>query len=109
MSIIENEKITITRKTGGTYTNGHRDNTSQVSTDIKAKASIQELTGAEILQLPESDRRRHTLYFYSTTEIKGNDIILRESKGKKYEILAAQDWSDFDIGYYRARGMLLDE
>lgn len=104
MSLLDNESIVITRKTGGGYTGGHYvDGTSANST---IRANVQPLTGKEILQLPEGDRLRESLKAFSTSEIRVNDIVTRNSK--TYEVQRVNDLSAHSIPHYEAVMLLVE-
>lgn len=66
------------------------------------EASIQPLTGKEVLQLEEGDRRRQHLYVFTKFQLERNDIVIRD--GKNYETQEIEDWTSF----VRARIVLED-
>ena len=108
MSLLLNETIRFDREgTGGTYVKGHRVSASDITTTIKA--NIQPLGGSELLQLPESDRLREPLRFYTKTELKEGDQVERVLNGRKYEIQRLGNWTVFrGLKHYKAIGLLID-
>lgn len=102
-SLLETEKITITRFSDGTFNKGqHEEGIGTVIPDVLV--NIQPITGQELLQLPESNRERVELTIYSKTEIKNEDIITREIDGLDYEVLNLRDWTAFRLSHFK--GML---
>lgn len=108
MSLLEKEKINITRVQTGTgdlvdghWVEGPKDNFPDVL------VNIQPVNGEDLLQLPEADRERVTYKIYSKTEIKNKDRITRTKDGFDYEIIQVKDWTEFRISHYR--GMLVKE
>lgn len=108
MSLLLNETIKINREgSSGTYVKGHRASASDTVTTIKA--NVQPLGGSELLQLPESDRLREPLRFYTAVELKENDLVTRAINGREYEIQRLGNWSVFrGLKHYKATGLLVD-
>ena len=108
MSLLLNESIKFKREgSGGTYVKGHRVSAPDTSTTIKA--NIQPLGGSDLLQLPESDRLREPLRFYTKVELKEGDLIERVFNGREYEIQRLGNWSVFGrLRHYKAIGLLVD-
>ncbi len=108
MSLLANETIKVKREgSGGTYVKGHRVSAPDTTTTIKA--NVQPLGGSELLQLPESDRLREPLRFYTTIELQENDLIERVLNGREYEIQRLGNWTVFrGLKYYKAIGLLID-
>lgn len=110
MSLLLNEKITIRREdAGGEYVDGHYVAVDDESPAPTAKVSIQPLTGKEIIQLPESDRIRQPIRIYTDYQLDTNDIIVRKSDNKEYEIQSVENWAPFGrLQHYKAIGLLVD-
>lgn len=108
MSLLLNETIKINREgSGGTYVKGHRVSAPDTITTIKA--NVQPLGGSELLQLPESDRLKEPLRFYTMVELKENDKVERVLNGREYEIQRLGNWAVFrGLKHYRAVGLLID-
>ena len=108
MNLLLNEEIKFKREgSGGTYVKGHRVSAPDTSTTIKANA--QPLGGSELLQMPESDRVREPLRFYTAIELKENDLIERVLNGREYEIQRLGNWAIFrGLKHYKAIGLLVD-
>lgn len=110
MSLLLNEKITIKREAaGGEYVDGHYVPASDESPAPTAKASIQPLTGKEIIQLPESDRIRQPIRIYTDYQLNTKDIVVRKSDSKEYEIQSVENWAPFGrLQHYKGVGLLVD-
>lgn len=94
------ERIAEGSHSGGVYTPG-------TSSNFTIKGNLQPLSGNEILQLPEGDRQRQSLWLYSRTELKVNDIVTAD--GKSYEVQPVEDWTrQRRLPHYKARIMLKD-
>lgn len=85
---------------GKLYNNG-------VDTLFMASGSPQPLTGEEVLQLTETDRKRKILNFYTTDNIQTNDII--ELKDGSYEVQAVNNWEAYRFKHKKARIAFVDE
>ena len=109
MSLLLNEEIKFKREgSGGTYVKGHRVSAPDSSTTIKA--NVQPLGGSELLQLPESDRLREPLIFYSQVELQEGDLVERVLNGREYEIQRLGNWAVFrGLKHYKAIGLLKDK
>lgn len=102
-SLLETEKITITRVAAGTFNKGqHEEGAETVIPDVLV--NIQPVTGQELLQLPESNRESVELSIYSKTEIKNGDQITREIDSLDYEVLHVRNWTAFNLKHFK--GML---
>ena len=108
MSLLLNESITFKREgSSGTYVKGHRVSGPDTSTTIRA--NVQPLGGSDLLQLPESDRLREPLRFYTKTELKEGDQVERVLNARKYEIQRLGNWTVFrGLKHYKAIGLLID-
>ncbi|MCK5318361.1 MAG: hypothetical protein KAJ55_10615 [Anaerolineales bacterium] len=108
MSLLLNETIKINREgSSGTYVKGHRTSAPDTATTIKA--NVQPLGGSELLQLPESDRLKEPLRFYTAIELKENDQVERVLNGREYEIQRLGNWAVFrGLKHYKAIGLLID-
>lgn len=108
MSLLSNETIKVKREgAGGSYIDGHYVAGPDTNTTIKA--NVQPMGGSELLQLPESDRLREPLRFYSTIELQENDLVERVLDGREYEIQRLGNWAVFrGLKHYKAIGLLVD-
>lgn len=103
MSLLDNEAITINRRTSSTVKGRP---VLSAPTVFSAKASIQPFKGNEILQLPEGDRERENMHCFTSFVIKVNDEVVR-SDGRKYEVQESENWNVFGtLQHYKARIML---
>lgn len=104
MSFLRTESLTIKRKAAGSYVNGHfvAGDESTISID----ADVRPLTGIQILQLPEADRKRESYNLYTESEIKVNDIVVRDSK--EYEIQKVLGYPYEPIPHYEGVMLLVE-
>lgn len=72
------------------------------SETFKDKASIQPLTGKDLLRLEEGDRRRQHVWIYTRAELRVGDVVTR--KKEKFEVQTVEDWGPFR----KARAVLED-
>ena len=72
------------------------------------KASVQPLSGQELLLLPEGERIRQNLWLYTTFDILIDDIVIRNNKN--YTTMTVEDWNygHSNLSHYRARIMLVE-
>jgi len=104
MSLLGSETITLKRRAAGSYVNGHFVPGAESSSSIEA--SVQPLTGSEILQLPEADRKKEVWKVFSESEILANDTITKSSKN--YEVRSVRDFSVHSISHYEAVMVLIE-
>ncbi len=104
MGLLDNESITVKRKAAGAYVNGHY--VTGAESNYSALASVQPLSGEEILQLPEADRKRESLKMFTPSEIKVNDTVTRA--GRNYEVQKVMDFSAHRIPHYEAVMLLIE-
>jgi len=104
MSLMNNETLTLNRYASGTYVNGHFVQGSLTQDTIEA--NIQPLTGEQILQLAEADRKKEGWNFFTEDEIRVNDIIVRNSKN--YEVNPVYPYQDQPIPHYEGIMLLVE-
>jgi hypothetical protein len=85
-------------------------------TDLSIEASVQPLTPNEVKILPEHRRDSESFKIYTETELlisneinqTPSDVIIRN--GKKYEILAVNNWYiGTDIQHYKSIAVKIDD
>ena len=90
MSLLNYQKITITRRDTGKYINGFYVKGPN-NFVIDSFASIQPLTGLEAQQLSEGDKLKDWQRIYCKNEIQPNDVIKLEN-GFEYEVRRIEGW-----------------
>lgn len=101
------EKINIERPT-----ESYDDNGRAISSDPELfkniVASVQPLSGQEVLLLPEGDRLRHPLWVYTKFAIQVDDIVIRN--GSNHKTIKVENWNRDNIGLAHYRALVyLDE
>lgn len=104
MTLLKNETITITRKSTGSYENGHY--VEGAGTNSSIQANVQPLSGSQILQLPEADRKKESLSILTESEVRINDIVTRG--GKTYEVQRVEDFNNQPIPHYEGIMLLIE-
>jgi len=94
------EKINIERPTESYDDYGRPIKSSELFKNIVA--SVQPLSGQEILLLAEGDRLRHPLWIYTKFAIQVDDIVIRN--GDNHKAIKVENWYRNNIGlsHYRA-------
>jgi len=87
----DDEKITILRRPQGKYVSGRH--VLGVEETFEAFASVQPITGVEILQISEGDRKRSHFKIYTTFQVEDNDVVIHD--GKRYEVRKAENWDTY--------------
>lgn len=96
------DTITIKRYSGGQYIKGIW--TEGVETTTTAKASVQPVSGNELMLLPEGRRNSESVKIFTTAQLKTQslqekcDII--EIRGIDFEIHNVKHWFGTDIEHY---------
>ena len=71
------------------------------------KGAIQPLTGRELLQLEEGDRKKRHMWLWTFTEIILEDVI--EFEAESFEVRSVEKWDDLEFApYFKARMVLRD-
>ncbi len=112
MNFPQPETITIRRSSVSEtiYENGIPVDTAAYTETTGIKANLQPLTEKELQMLPEGDRVREAYKIYTKTELKKNDIIVRNLDGEVFELRKIAKWVDFTgrINHYKAIVLILD-
>ena len=102
--------FTLKRKsTATTYVNGKAVPGSTATSTIVA--SIQPLSGQEMLLLPEARRTSQAVVIYTATPLRvansvaGLDADIITYSGSDYEILSCEPWQSDVISHYKAVGV----
>ena len=69
---------------------------------FEIRASIQPLSGREMQIVPEGDRMKTLMWFYSASEIIVNDVLI--SEGVRYQVNHSEAWP----GHWKARAARID-
>jgi len=88
-----NNEITIYRHEAGTYNKGVWTH-GFLQRTIRVKASVQPITGRDLMTLPEGEitKVRFKAYFEEPVELTFTDIIKYEDK--MYKVISDNDWGD---------------
>lgn len=80
----------------------------QVIKDCIIRASVQPVSGREILQVPEGDRFREHIFIYTHEDIQRDDTIIYNKR--EFEVQIVHDWEDqgLQLAHKRARAVLKD-
>ena len=97
----EGEDVDVKRELPGVFRKGRHVRSNKFE-EFEARGSVQPLTGKEIAQVEEGDRRRRHLWFYTVARIKEDDIITRMDD--EYEVQVVEDWG----AYTKSRMVLID-
>lgn len=73
-----------------------------------AVASVQPVTGRELLQVPEGDRNREHIYLFTKDDIRKDDTIIY--CGREFEVQVVDDWQNqgLTLAHRRCRAILKD-
>lgn len=63
--------------------------------------SVQPISGLEILQVPEGDRTRQVMNVFTSFELKGEDLVVRD--GVDYEVRTVEKWVQLSLAHFKAR------
>lgn len=76
--------------------------------NLTSKGNAQPISGLEILQVPEADRTRQVLNWFTKERLELRDIIVR--KGDDFEVQTVEDWSTsgVNIAYFKCRLVKVD-
>ena len=89
MSLLDNEVIIIINQSTGSWNKGHH--VEGTKTYIYANASVQPINGDELQNLPEGDRVKGTLKFYSITEMLDDYFLRRKNENTKKVVTCTVD------------------
>ncbi len=71
-----------------------------------ARGNIQPISGKEILQVDEGDRKRGVRNLFTKTEIKEDSTIL--FKDIEYEVRTVEDWDQGKLSHFKCRIVRID-
>jgi hypothetical protein len=82
--------------------------TKPEETRFDATASVQPVTGQELLQVPEGDRHREHIYLFTKDDIRLDDTIIYAER--EFEVQRVDDWEDqgLALAHRRCRAVLKD-
>ncbi len=92
--LLTQQKATLTRYGKGEYVQGVYEQGNKSCIEIRA--SIQPITGHELMSMPEGERTRSHFNVFTTTKLKNEDLI--NYKGKVYEVRTVEDWDEYSLG-----------
>lgn len=89
MTLLNNEKIIIIKQASGSWLKGHHIEGEK--TYNYAYASVQPVNGDELQNLPEGDRIKGTLKFYSESELFDDYFLRRHNENVKKVVTCTVD------------------
>ncbi len=91
--LIQNgECIVVKRPEAGRFNKGRWESSNRFD-EFEAQGSFQPMSGRETMQLPEGDRLKSHVKFYTKTKIKRNDILVRDDE--EYQVQVVMPWGTF--------------
>jgi hypothetical protein len=107
MSSFRKHTLTVKRRSSGDYDAAGFFKVSGPDTEFTITASIQPITGSEMLLLPENRRELETKKIFTSTELygieKGNginaDIVIID--GDEFEVVRVYPWKNNVINHYK--------
>ena len=107
MSSFRKHTLTVKRRAPGSYKGSGFFEVSGPDTEFTITASVQPLTGKEMLLLPENRREQETTKLFTDTELygieKGNGVNadLVTIDGSDYEVIKVYTWRNQVINHYK--------
>ncbi len=107
MSSFRKHTLTVKRRSSGDYDSAGFFKVSGPDTEFTITASVQPMTGSEMLLLPENRRELETKKIFTSTELygieKGNgvnaDIVIID--GDEFEVVRVYPWKNNVINHYK--------
>lgn len=107
MSSFRKHTLTVKRRASGDYDSSGFFKVSGPNTEFTISASVQPMTGSEMLLLPENRRELETKKIFTSTELygieKGNgvnaDIVIID--GDEFEVVRVYPWKNNVIDHYK--------
>lgn len=105
--------LTITRSSAGDYVNGRWLPSS--TSPLTVQASIQPITGRELLRFPEGWRTREPVMVYTETELRTVDEAAKKQadtfayNGRTYEVSKVEPWTMGGLSHYEVTALKVDE
>lgn len=107
MSSFRRYTLTVKRRASGDYDSSGFFKVSGSDTEFTITASVQPMTGSEILLLPENKRELETKKLFTFTKLhnieKGNgvnsDIVIID--GDEFEVVRIYDWKNNVLNHYK--------
>lgn len=88
---MKEETLVVKRQTNFGVFDGDGFPQAPVFTNLTTIGSGQPLSGFEILQVPEADRTRETLNWFTEIGLQHKDLVVRG--GVDFEVKTVEDWS----------------
>lgn len=108
MSLLDNEAITINRRSGDIFIKGKLS--KGVASIFPRRASVQHVNPDKLMQLPELHRDKEVLSFLSRFSFELADIIIRNDNSKRYKVIGIENYNTFKrIKYVNAIAVSLDK
>jgi hypothetical protein len=97
---------TVTRTVTGGY-DVHGKNVAGSTSTLSVDASLQPLTGRDLMALPEGQRSQETQWFYAAVQMHGREPGFEPDKvtidGEPWVITSVEKWVDGDDVWYRCK------
>lgn len=104
--IISECEFTVERQTNlGTYDSQGFAKKPKIKS-FKIRGSIQPISGIELLQVDENDRKRGVFDLFTLDEITTDDVIV--DRGVRYEVQVVNDWRNQCLPHIAARIVRID-
>lgn len=107
-SLLEGETIEVKRQTNLGEFGDDGYPLDPLFDELTSKGNAQPLSGLEILQVPEADRTRQVLNWFTKDKLELKDIVTR--KGDDFEVQTVEDWtmSGQCIAFFKCRLVKVD-
>lgn len=103
ISALASGTYTVTRYGAGSYVEG--EHTEGTASTFDIKASVQPMSGRELMKLPEGERTQDNLVVLTASELRTREGTAQADRlsidGATYEVLGVEDWYS-EGGFYRA-------
>ena len=108
ISLLKTETVTVKRQTNFGQFDDDGFPSNPVFEELTSEGNAQPLSGLEILQVPEADRTRQVLNWFTPDELKLEDIVTR--KGIEFEVQTVENWecSGVCIKFFKCRMVKVD-
>jgi len=94
------ESVTVKRKGTPTFYKGKASDKG-LGSSFTVIGSVQPLTGNDLLRLTEGERTRENYWFFTKSEVKVKDHVVRNSE--QFEVETVEHWVSYSFSYYKAR------
>lgn len=68
---------------------------------FQVTGNVQPISGFEILQVEEADRKRQILNLFTATQLEPDDVVVRN--GVDFEVRTVEDWTQQNLPHFVCR------